>query len=150
MQTFYLLVILLAVWNLILTGFIVFFFVYFRRLSKGVDRGNLITLLDKVVKQEKYNSELVSDLSSRLNAFIHQSVSDLQKVAVLRFNPFDETGGDHSFSLALLDGEDSGVVITGLHARDRTRVYAKKIVKGKSEIELSKEESKVMHQAIKK
>lgn len=55
----------------------------------------------------------------------------LQKVGLVRFNPFAETGGDQSFCLALLDGEDSGLVISSLHSRETTRIYAKPVRKGK-------------------
>jgi hypothetical protein len=67
----------------------------------------------------------------------------------VRFNPFKELGGDHSFSLAILDSHDSGIVITSLHTRDRTRVYMKDIKKGKSESELSAEEKSALTSAEK-
>jgi len=57
--------------------------------------------------------------------------------------------GDHSFSLALLDGKDTGVVITGLHTRERTRVYMKAIKAGKGEHELSEDEKKALAKALK-
>ena len=63
---------------------------------------------------------------------------------MVRFNPFSEMGGDHSFSVALLDGHDTGIIITGLHTRERTRVYIKPVNKGKSEYDLSKEELKAL------
>ena len=76
--------------------------------------------------------------------------SYIQKVALMRFNPFDELGGDHSFTLALLDAHDNGIIFTGLHTRERTRVYVKNIVEGKSPIELSKEEERVLKEALTK
>jgi len=71
----------------------------------------------------------------------------VQKVGLVRFNPFEETGGDHSFSLALLNGNDTGIVITGLHTRQRTRIYVKYIDTGKSEQRLSEEEIKAIKNA---
>jgi hypothetical protein len=68
-------------------------------------------------------------------------------VGLIRFNPFNEIGGDHSFSLAILDGGDNGIIITGLHTRDRTRIYAKQVNKGKSDLELSTEEQKALLKA---
>ena len=73
----------------------------------------------------------------------------IQKVGLIRFNPFSELGGDHSFCLAILDDRDSGVVITGLHTRDRTRVYIKDIKNGQSSLELSSEEKKALASAEK-
>jgi hypothetical protein len=63
---------------------------------------------------------------------------------MIRFNPFSELGGDHSFCLALLDDRDTGVVLTGLHTRERTRFYMKDITNGKSSLELSNEEKKAL------
>ena len=73
----------------------------------------------------------------------------LQKVALTRYNPYGDTGGDQSFSLAFLNGEDSGLVLTSLHNRSGTRVYAKPVVKGKAgNFQLSKEEEEVIKKAI--
>lgn len=71
-----------------------------------------------------------------------------QKISVVRFNPFGDTGGDQSFSLAVLDGHDSGYVLTSIHGRQGTRVYLKPIDFGKSKHSLSDEESLAISQAI--
>lgn len=73
----------------------------------------------------------------------------LSKVGLVRFNPFGDTGGDHSFSLALLDHKDNGIVISAVHARSGTRVYAKDIIEGKAKHNLSKEEAKALEDASK-
>ncbi len=72
----------------------------------------------------------------------------IQKVEVLRFNPFKETGGDLSFAIALLDAQNNGVVISSLHGREGTRVYAKPIEDGKSKYNLSDEEEEVLKKVI--
>ena len=64
----------------------------------------------------------------------------IQKVGVVRFNPFKETGGNQSFSIALLDSKDNGLVISSLFTRQGTRIYAKPVKNGKSTYQLSKEE----------
>jgi len=68
-------------------------------------------------------------------------------VSLVRFNPFSEMGGDHSFSLALLDAHLTGFIVTGLHTRERTRVYIKKIDGGKCKQDLSKEEREALKKA---
>lgn len=71
------------------------------------------------------------------------------KINLTRYNPFDELGGDQSFVLCLLDNANSGVIITSLHNRDSTRVYAKAIKNGESEnLALSKEETKALIKTI--
>ena len=69
----------------------------------------------------------------------------IQKVGLLRFNPFKDTGGDQSFILSLVDGNNSGVIISGLYSRSGTRWYAKRIKEGKGvEHELSSEEMQAL------
>lgn len=74
----------------------------------------------------------------------------LQKISMVRFNPFGDVGGDQSFSLAMLDGHDSGLIITSIHGRGGTRMYAKPIDLGKSKYSLSVEEKKALSQATKR
>jgi len=69
------------------------------------------------------------------------------KVGMVRFNPFGEMGGDQSFSVALLDSKDSGVVITSHYGKDIQRIYAKPIKEGKSEYSLSTEEEDAIKKA---
>jgi hypothetical protein len=71
------------------------------------------------------------------------------KITLTRFNPFDDIGGDQSFILCLLDNSDSGAIITSLHNRDLTRVYAKTIKNGQPlNSALSKEEKTALIKTI--
>lgn len=77
------------------------------------------------------------------------SFSRPYKINLTRFNPFEELGGDQSFILCLLDNTNSGVIITSLHNRDATRLYAKAIKNGQSDnLALSKEETKALIKTI--
>lgn len=89
-----------------------------------------------------------AEVKKRLEYLEKDGLKHSQKISLIRFNPFKELGGDHSFSLAILDGEDTGVIITSLHTRDRTRVYMKNIENGKSKLELSSEEKQALKKAI--
>ena len=71
----------------------------------------------------------------------------VQKVGVVRFNPFGDVGGNQSFVIALLDNSLSGVIIQSLYSRDGVRVYSKQIKEGKSEYTLGKEEEKAIKMA---
>jgi len=73
----------------------------------------------------------------------------IQKVGIVRFNPFKEVGGNQSFSIALLDGNDNGIVITSLYTREGNRVYGKPIKRGQSEYLLSEEEKEAIAKAMK-
>jgi hypothetical protein len=72
---------------------------------------------------------------------------NIQKVGIVRFNPFKDTGGNQSFSVALLDGKDDGVVITSLYTREGNRVFAKPIKNGNSEFLLLEEEKEAINLA---
>lgn len=87
-------------------------------------------------------------LDNRITGFKKESLGNLQNLAVLKYNPYNDTGGEQSFSLALLDGRLNGVVLTSLHSRSGTRTYLKSVKSGKSELELSKEEAQVLKEAI--
>ena len=71
----------------------------------------------------------------------------VQKIGIVRFNPFSEVGGDQSFSIALLDGNDSGFIITSLYSRQENRIYGKPVKNGVSEYSLSNEEKEAINKA---
>ncbi|MCK5084283.1 MAG: DUF4446 family protein [Candidatus Pacebacteria bacterium] len=68
----------------------------------------------------------------------------IQKVGVVRFNPFGDVGGNQSFAIALLDKYLNGVIILSLYSRDDVKVYSKQVIEGKSEYTLSKEEEEAI------
>jgi len=73
----------------------------------------------------------------------------LQKVGVVRFNPFQDSGGDQSFAIALLDQRGSGVLVSSLHGRAETRIFAKQVTNGRSTHSLSDEEQQAIREALK-
>ena len=72
----------------------------------------------------------------------------LQRVGVVRYNPFQDSGGDQSFALALLDHAGTGIVISSLHGRSETRIFAKQIESGRSTHSLSEEEQQAIRAAL--
>ncbi|MFZ3301863.1 MAG: DUF4446 family protein [Microgenomates group bacterium] len=107
--------------------------------------------LVKISKQKDFinNTKEIKEIKSEFEIFKNLSKANIQKVGLIKFNPFNETGGDHSFSLALLDGHKNGIIITSLHTRERTRLYIKDVSSGKSKIELSSEEQKALQLSLK-
>ncbi|HEY4767363.1 MAG TPA: DUF4446 family protein, partial [Candidatus Limnocylindria bacterium] len=73
-----------------------------------------------------------------------RSRGSLQHVGLVRFNPFEDTGSDQSFAIALLDGRRDGIVISSLHGRGQTRVFAKPVEGGESRHSLSDEEAQAI------
>ena len=98
----------------------------------------LKALEDKLAKTRKELEETKGELKLSLS-----------KVALVRFNPFKEIGGNQSFSIALLNHHDDGVIITSHFGRETNRVYAKQVTRGKAEHQLSTEEEEALERAIK-
>jgi len=98
-------------------------------------------ILEEILADISRNRKNLEKLDEQSQKIKKDGLKHIQRVGLLRYNPFSDTGGDQSFVLSLLDGEDNGVVLSSLHGRDSTRVYAKGIRKGKGEpFVLSKEE----------
>lgn len=101
----------------------------------------------EVLAQFKDLEKNLGKLSEELENLKKESKFNFQKFGIVRFNPFSEVGGDQSFSIALLDGSDNGVVITSLYTREGNRVYGKPIKAGISEYLLSAEEKEAIEKA---
>lgn len=142
--------IILAVFGVWLTGLSVVFallLAHYRRLARGSEKENLEKTLGKILETQISNSKEIKKIWDQVNSLERSGGFHVQNVGLVKFNPFNETGGSQSFSLAVLDGHQSGFLITGLHGRDRTRVYVKPVKNGKSTYELSTEEKKAILEA---
>ncbi|EKE16051.1 MAG: hypothetical protein ACD_11C00053G0010 [uncultured bacterium] len=94
------------------------------------------------IKQVDKEIQELFEISNQIHTL---SMKSLHKFSVIRFNPFKDIGGNQSFVVALLDGKNSGVVISSLHTKDGTRVYSKPIKKGVcEEYQLTEEEIKAI------
>lgn len=90
----------------------------------------------------------LEEMEPRMKATEQAARASIQKVGFVRFNPFQDTGGDNSFSVALLDQKNNGVLFSSLYMREGTRLYAKEVKDGATRQPLSDEETKVLEQAI--
>lgn len=121
----------------------------YNRLTRGVSEKTLSDLLNAVLAEEKVTQETLTQISDRIKQLDTRTITCIQKIGMVRFNPFADTGGDQSFALALLDGVDSGVVVTSLYSRSGVRWYIKTIQRGKGvEHELSKEEKEALKKGM--
>ncbi|MBI2777933.1 MAG: DUF4446 family protein [Chloroflexi bacterium] len=86
---------------------------------------------------------------SQLHEYLEvRSRGSLQHVGLVRFNPFEDTGSDQSFAIALLDDRRDGIVLSSLHGRGQTRVFAKPVEGGESKHTLSDEEAQAIRIAV--
>ncbi len=147
---FFIWLLVVSFFSLLVFSFSLWVFLRLNRLIKDSDNRGLVKVFQNLVKNQKKNEELFDEVFKKVESLEKKNVFNIQKVGLVRFNPFSEIGGDHSFSLALLNGKDSGFVITGLHTRERTRLYIKPIKKLESSYGLSEEEKKAIKEALKK
>lgn len=117
-------------------------------MSKFSNTGNIDAMLKEYlervqdIKDENLN---IREYCKKLERNIEKCI---QKVGIVRYNAFADTGSDLCFALALLDFEDNGIIINGIYSRDNsTTTYAKPIKNGKSTYVLSKEEEGAIEKA---
>lgn len=138
------------VWLSVITFLVVRIFGRYYKLNKGSAKDDLGAMLEKLSEEVKIQEKDLQELIQRSEQLEKEATNHIQKIGLIRFNPFDETGGDQSFALAILDGQDSGIVISGLHSRDNTRLYTKLVKEGKPvKHEFSKEELEAITKAQK-
>lgn len=106
--------------------------------------GNTPQLLAEYLGTVRNAASTVERMRQQHESIVDVMPSVIRHVGLVRFSPFRDTGGDQSFALALLDGKADGVVVTALHSRKDSRLYAKPIDHGTSEYSLTPEE----HEAI--
>jgi len=136
------------VWLIVITIWLATSSAHYNALTKGVNNKNLRNILENILKEFDIAKKDIEDLKKYCDVLNKDGVFHIQKVGQIRFNPFKDTGGDQRFVLALVDGNDTGVRISGLYARSGTRWYAKKVVSGKGvDYELSDEEKKAIKES---
>ncbi|NTW75662.1 MAG: DUF4446 family protein [Candidatus Moranbacteria bacterium] len=128
----------------------------FKKDLASLFSGKTGTDLEEIVMRQKEGLDALDEEIRKLYGIAEQLYrlgnESLHKTELLRFNPFKEVGGNQSFALALLNGKNTGFVISSIHTREGTRVYAKPIENGSEvkEYPLSDEEKKTIGQAISK
>lgn len=116
----------------------------YQHLMTGTSGANLEQALNEHVREVRETgarAEAVDKLARRLEKEAYHS---LQHLGIVRYNPFHDTGSDQSFALALADGHGNGVVLSSLHGRDMTRVYAKPLNGWQSTYSLTDEEKEAV------
>lgn len=136
--------IILAILLLVLAGWIVYLEMRLKKFfegSKGKDLESILVSVKEELNRMKTKEE---EQEKTLRAMENKIKKSVQHVKTLRFNPFDDSGSNQSFAVALLDEEGSGVTLSSLYSRDKVGIYAKPVEKYQSEFSLSEEEKEVI------
>lgn len=116
-------------------------------LTKGSGAQSLESTITDTHARVAKLEERSKTVEAALNNLDQRISTAVRSVVVRRFDPFENAGGQQSFATALLDESGNGVVISGIHARDSVRVYAKDVAGFVSERELSTDEQKAIEDA---
>ena len=119
-------------------------------ITGGSDAQSLEAVLGSHIERVRDVVKSVESVGARTGVIERDIAGSFGRMGLVRFNPFEDTGGNQSFALALLDGRANGFVVSSLHSRAGTRLYAKTIAAGSSETALSEEESEALRQAMAK
>ncbi|MCX6722682.1 MAG: DUF4446 family protein [Candidatus Staskawiczbacteria bacterium] len=148
---------------LIISGIIILFLVitnaflirYFYRTNKKIDtlleNGKIKDFKDIFLSQKEKNNDLEKQIKEaflKIKNLEDTCETTIQKIGVVRFNPFNDIGGNQSFVIALLDNKNDGFLISSLFVKEGSRVYTKAVKNGKSDHTLLKEETEAIEKAI--
>ena len=119
-----------------------------RRLFPAGEPAGLDEVLDRAGRRAAELAAAIERLRGDQRELAATARRSVQRVGLVRFNPFADTGGDQSFAIALLDADGSGIVLSSLHGRSDTRTFAKPVSAGRSSYPLSEEEQQAIQQAL--
>ena len=120
----------------------------FKSASKALGENKLPQMLDKNNRSIETMSKKIEDLFS-LNGKLNKKIEDsYRNIGIVRFNAFNDTGGELSFSIALLDDFKNGIIITSINGREDSRTFIKEVSSGVGTPELSEEEEEAVNKAV--
>ena len=118
---------------------------FLKKLGNGTNiEEDLENYMYRVERVEKQNAEIVNYIKN----LDEDLTKCIQKVGIVRYTAFKDTGSDLSFALALLDENNDGVVLNGIYSREMSNIYAKPVEKGKSSYTISEEEQQAIDKAV--
>lgn len=118
---------------------------FLNKLGNGKNiEEDLENYMYRVERVEKQNGEITQNIKN-----IEKDMTKcIQKTGIVRYSAFKDTGSDLSFTLALLDENNDGVVLNGIYSREMSNIYAKPVIKGDSTYTLSQEEKEAIQKAV--
>lgn len=122
----------------------------YRRLMRGSNNKNLEELIASKLEEIDKSMKASEEALNKYEDLKEEMKSCVNKIAIMRYKAFEDVGSDLSFSIAILNSYNDGIILTGIYSRQDSRTYAKPVDKGISRYELSEEETYVLNEAINK
>ena len=117
------------------------------QITGGAEGGDLEEILGHHLETVHQVGRDLDELTARTAALENSARHHFTRQGLVRFNPFPDTGGNQSFALALLDESDDGFIVSSLHSRTGTRIYAKAVTGGNVDANISNEEQDAIDEA---
>jgi len=144
----YIFIVVILIWLPILTIVVFRMISHYNKLTMGITSSTLKEVLGELIRKYEKTGKDIQSIYKTIDELSKDGKLHLQRLGIVRFNPFSDTGGSQSFTIAILDGKDNGIIMTSLYARTGNRWYIKHIKLGVSEdVELSKEEQSAIKKA---
>lgn len=138
------------VWNIILSIQLSVLNKRYKRFMRGTSGKNIEGMILEELEKLKMNDEKFEAINKRFEALQDQVDRCIQKHSIVRYNAFNDTGSDLSYSIAFMDNLDNGVAVTGIYGRNEFIGYAKPLENGSSSYQLSVEEQMAISRCQKK
>lgn len=142
-------IILLLIWNIIISVQLSRLKGKYKRFMRGATNKSIEQLIREYMESIDNTVNKVDVLSGELIHLKEQTDRCIQKCNIIRYNAFSDTGSDLSYSIALLDGYNNGVIISSIYGRNESVTYAKPIDNGECRYPLSLEEDMVLSRCLK-
>jgi len=120
----------------------------YKMFMRGKDAISLEKAFEKKFEEVDAMTEAVKYQADEIYKLKEIQKMTLNKTAIVKYDAFKDVGGKLSFALALLDRENTGIILNAVHSRDNCFLYLKEIVKGESYVMLSQEEVEALRKAV--
>lgn len=118
------------------------------RFMRGKDAETLEEIINQIVQEFGVLKDMQETINEQMKVITKESKGNIKKMAVRKYNAFKDVGGKLSFSLVILDGENTGIILTCMHANGPSYTYIKEIIEGESYVGLSSEEEEALKEAM--
>lgn len=118
---------------------------FMKKVGKGENIDEILKKYIMAVEQVDEKNKEIEKYCDRLD----KNISDcIQKIGMVRYSAFKDTGSDLSFALAMLDDNNNGVILNGIYSREMSNIYAKQVKNGEAVNKLSEEEKEALEKAL--
>lgn len=121
----------------------------YKKFMGGKDAKSLEKLIERIFEDNNYIKEVTTENKKNIRSINKELETCFNKIGIVKYDAFKQMGGMLSFSIAILNEINNGYILNSVHNTEGCYVYIKEIKSGMSEINLSEEEKKALHQAMK-